>query len=167
MPALARLLLVRNGAGFPNRWGELQSQVGLILHDLRLSLAKYKSAFGITNIRRGRFTCYMDNVQTARRFGEEQRCDWFAKDFACLAQHRVYREAARYKNSARAHLVSDSITSLTRLEVGTLSSTRSGAAGSGPPTAGRSCFRGRGTVGTTLAALCSQHVSEELLRTPS
>jgi hypothetical protein len=34
MPALAWLLLVRDGAGFPNRYSEFQSQFGLILQGL-------------------------------------------------------------------------------------------------------------------------------------
>ena len=38
----------------------------------QLSLAKIKSAFEISNIRRGCVTCYMDDIQTSRRFGEGQ-----------------------------------------------------------------------------------------------
>jgi hypothetical protein len=40
--------------------------------EMNLSLAKFKSAFNINTIRRGCVTCYMDDIQTARRFGEGQ-----------------------------------------------------------------------------------------------
>jgi hypothetical protein len=39
---------------------------------MTLSLAKTKSAFEINNIRKGCVTCYMDDIQTSRRFGEGQ-----------------------------------------------------------------------------------------------
>ncbi len=38
--------------------------------DYDLSLAKIKNTSKISNIRRGCVTCYMDDVQTTRRFGE-------------------------------------------------------------------------------------------------
>ena len=44
----------------------------LKLPDLELSLAKIKSAFKINDIRRGCVTCYMDDIQTSRSFGEGQ-----------------------------------------------------------------------------------------------
>ena len=39
-------------------------------HTATLSLAKIKNTSKINNIRRGCVTCYMDDVQRTRRFGE-------------------------------------------------------------------------------------------------
>jgi hypothetical protein len=49
-----------------------------------LSLAKIKSTFKFNRIRRGCVTCYMDNTQTVRRFGEGQL------DFPAVGCMRLY-----------------------------------------------------------------------------
>ena len=50
--------------------GGLALRVTAYVTAAKLSLAKIKGAFEINNIRRGCVTCYMDDIQTSRRFGE-------------------------------------------------------------------------------------------------
>jgi hypothetical protein len=66
-----------------------------------LSLAKIKSAFEINNIRSGSVTCYMDDIQMLRRFGEGQPTAMYPTGFrhACRPARRS-TDSARSANSA-------------------------------------------------------------------
>jgi hypothetical protein len=58
-----------------------------------LCLAKIGSAFEINNIRRGRVTCHMSEIQPSQSFGEGQRC-WdqgqFGRYFSTLLVQSVH-----------------------------------------------------------------------------
>jgi hypothetical protein len=58
----------------------------VVLGLMPLSLAKIKSALEMNNIRGGRVTCYMDEIQLLRSFGERQvllSAGWEVADATC------------------------------------------------------------------------------------
>jgi hypothetical protein len=58
---------------------------------MELSLARIVSAFVMNKIQRGRVTCYMDEIQLLRSFGERQRQvdEWISPEVALIA-HRCW-----------------------------------------------------------------------------